>query len=566
MIKKIMKLSKVFIKDYFQNLYIFNKNTKKINKKSIFTWFILIVMGMMTYLSFNLINFLDKSGQAILFLKIYFPILAIIFMFQGILVCCNVFFFSKDLEYILPLPVKPIELLIAKFNNVITITYGMEAMFLLIPLIMYGIILAKSLFYYLIMILVLIIFPVFLIFMVSIIMLIVMQLTKFIKNKDIFQILVVAILTSIMTIIIMLSINAIFSDNIINLKINENSVVEEASFDTNIFNSKLDKINNYFMIINPCIKMLNDINKIEIILELFKVVILNIISFIIFIFFGKILYLKNLLKNVEYINKKKNKRKKIINKYKKNNIKKSYIKNEFKKIIKNPTFFIQCIFQYIFIIIIVLLIINLFFPMILKYFESKDIINQLGINNFTLQSICIILGILQIIYMFGNLSSTAISRDGKNAVVNKYIPISLYKQFLWKNIPQILFNSFAIIGMIIVVAINIPKVNIIYYFVSVLLAILLNIINSFFMMIIDLKKPNLDWITETSVLKDNSKKIYQYVMTIVIILMLSYFTKIFEDINIMISLFSILGIFIIVICLFIFYIKININKLFNKIN
>ena len=33
MIKKIKELSKIFIKDYLQNLYIFNKDTKKINKK-----------------------------------------------------------------------------------------------------------------------------------------------------------------------------------------------------------------------------------------------------------------------------------------------------------------------------------------------------------------------------------------------------------------------------------------------------------------------------------------------------------------------------------------------------
>ena len=29
MIRKIVRLSKIFIKDYFNNLYIFNKETKK---------------------------------------------------------------------------------------------------------------------------------------------------------------------------------------------------------------------------------------------------------------------------------------------------------------------------------------------------------------------------------------------------------------------------------------------------------------------------------------------------------------------------------------------------------
>ena len=140
MIKKIIELSKVFIKDYFQNLYIFNNETKKINKKSAFAWLLIITVFAITFLSYKIINWLDKSGQAILFLKVYFPIIATIFMFQAILICSNVFFFSKDLEYILPLPIKPIELLIAKFNNVISITYCMELIFLAMPLFMYGII------------------------------------------------------------------------------------------------------------------------------------------------------------------------------------------------------------------------------------------------------------------------------------------------------------------------------------------------------------------------------------------------------------------------------------------
>ena len=41
---------------------------------------------------------------------------------------------KKDLEYILPLPIKPIELLISKFINLITIIYFSELLFLAIPL------------------------------------------------------------------------------------------------------------------------------------------------------------------------------------------------------------------------------------------------------------------------------------------------------------------------------------------------------------------------------------------------------------------------------------------------
>lgn len=68
MIKKIIQLSKIFIKDYFQNLYIFNKDTKKINKKSSFVWLLGITAFVIELLSFKIINLLNDNGQAMIFL------------------------------------------------------------------------------------------------------------------------------------------------------------------------------------------------------------------------------------------------------------------------------------------------------------------------------------------------------------------------------------------------------------------------------------------------------------------------------------------------------------------
>ena len=565
MIKKILVLSKIFIKDYFQNLNVFNKNKKKVNKKSVFFWLLIITIFAITFLSFKLINWLDMAGQAILFLKAYLPIMASIFMFQAILICTNVFFFSKDLEYILPFPIKPIELLIAKFNNVISITYGMEAIFLLIPLIIYGIVAGESLLYFPVMSLILIIFPIFFITIISIIMLFVMQLTRFIKNKEIFQIIMVIIVSFVMSSTELYLIATIFSDDVIHVEINENNEVKNAELRLEVLNRKLDNLNNYFVTINPSIKVLTNINAINLIFELAKLILISIGTFLIFLFFGKILYLKNLLKNIAYINKKKNIKKIGKIKYKKNKIRNAYIKNEFKKIIKNPTFFLQGVFQYIFLIIIILSIVNLFFPITIQKIQEEKLLEKMNINDFAIQSICIILGTIQLIYTFSNLSMTSISREGKNAFVLKYIPVSLYKQFLWKSIPQIFFNMIAIIGMTVVVIKNIPPVSIWYYMATIIIAILLNIINSFIMLIIDLKRPNLNWITETSALKDNGNKLYQYVTTIIVILILGYFVKVFGEINIVISLFIIILFCLIILYLINIYVKKNINKLFKNI-
>ena len=565
MIRKIVRLSKIFIKDYFNNLYIFNKETKKIKMNSAFTWLIIIIIVSITLGSAKIIDFLYSVGQEILFFKIYLPFLATIFMLQAVLVCCNVFFFSKDLEYILPLPIKPIELLLSKFNNVISITYCMEAIFLVIPLIVYGIITIKLPIYYLIMILVIIIFPIFFVGIVSIIMLIVMQLTRFIKNKDIFQILLVMVLTMLIISVESYLIKDIFSRNIVDIEIDENSEIQSANISMDILNAKIDKLNNYFVVINPSLNLLTNFKWTNIIIQFAKIILIDLIIFSVFIVCGKVLYLKNILKNIEYINVKKDKNKITNKKYKKYKVKNSYIINEIRKVVKNPTFFLQCIFQYILFVIVLLMLINFIFPMIIDNFRQEDYINKLGYDNFVLQCMCILLGILQIIITFGNLSITAISRDGSSAMVTKYIPVALTKQFVWKNIPQVIINLIPIIGTIIVIFRNIPGISIYYYIVWIILAMLLNIINCLVMSIIDFKRPKLDWLSESALLKDNRNKSYQYVTAIINILILIYFTKIFSDVKITISLFSIMLFFSIILILIIIYIKKNINKIFSKI-
>ena len=216
-------------------------------------------------------------------------------------------------------------------------------------------------------------------------------------------------------------------------------------------------------------------------------------------------------------------------------------------------------------IIIILIIFNMVFPVIIDNLIQEDYLNKLGKNDFSLQCICLLLGVVQIIFTLGNISLTAISREGKDAIFMKYIPVPIFKQFLWKSIPQIFCNLLLIIGITFVVAINMPKISIIYYIVSIALAMILNIINSFLMLIVDLKKPNLDWITETSVLKDNRNKLYQYVLTILIVLTLLYFTKIFNNIDIKLSVSIISIIFIVTLIIILLYIKRNINKLFKNI-
>ena len=197
--KIILKLSDIFLKDSYNNMNIINKKTNRLNKKSIFLWMISILTFAIFYISQEVIKFLIDKGLSEIFLNIYFFILAIFIIFQTSLVVINLFYFSKDLEYILPLPIKPTEILISKFISLMCMVYLFEVIFGIIPVTIYGIYSNSSLFYYFYEIIILIIFPIFLSASVSIIMMFVMKISKFVKNKDTFQIGVTFILVLIMS-------------------------------------------------------------------------------------------------------------------------------------------------------------------------------------------------------------------------------------------------------------------------------------------------------------------------------------------------------------------------------
>lgn len=550
MINRIKKLTKIFLKDYYQNLNIFNKKNNKLNKKSIYFWLIIIIIACISYISLESILYFNRLGEPILFLKIYLPIIATVSIFQLIMLISSVFYYSQDIRNIIYLPIKPTEIVISKFNTVIVIMYFMESLLLLIPLLMYGILIQKTIMYFIGAIISLAIFPILFTLIIGIITIILMQLSKII-NKDLLQLIILFGLIMLLSLFVTKNIGGIINqENIINIK--------EITI-----NDKLNKINNNFIIINPIINLLINNSFKIILINFIKLILLNIFAFIIFIFIGTKLYLKELLiildnkSSIKKINKKY--------KFKKENKIKKYIKKDIKNMIKSPTFFIQNILQYIFIAIFFIIILNIFFPIIVQQIDADNMIEKMGLEEFKLQATLISVAIIQILFVFSNLSITAISREGKNAIFMKYIPISLYKQIKIKALPQIIINTIIILAIIIDVyfqQINIPFIYLLSVFIT---SMLINIINSYLLVLVDLNKPNLNWTNQESITKNSGNKLYQYVMTIFIFLILNYLLKIFKDNNYLFSMIIINLLFLIILILLKIFIKKNQNKIFKNI-
>lgn len=550
MIKNIMLLTKSSTLDYIKNFNLIDKKTKKLNKRSIYVWMIIIVALAMAFLSNYILGILRDYGQTEVFLDNIFAYMTLIMFMQVIILSMNILYFSKDIEYFLPLPIKPQELLLSKTNTILNVLYTTEIIFMLIPLILYGMSTTAGFTYYCTIFLVLLLLPIFPTILVSIIALIIMKFVKRIKNKNRFQ----TMITSFFMIIIMLIetflIKWIMSDN-----------VDYGQIDINL-KTISQNINNTMVIVNPLIDILKQEN---IFGNLLKILALYIVMYGVLIYMGKRIYIKNILKTNTYSKSKSRKKINWESKCRQRSIIKSYMENDLKGLFRSAICFMQTVYPVcLATVMIIILSISFKYSLMQNNKEMFDLLNGL---NLTIEGVAIILGVLQVLFSISNISISAISRQGKNAVFMKYIPISLYKQFILKNLLQVILNTIISIIVIVLSKVLFPNISIVQMLCLFVITTVVSILNSYLMLIVDIKRPILDWDTEIEVLKQNGNKIFQYVWTIIVVILLMYIAKAFKNINLYLAVLITFLIFAILLFIADKYVRVQIkrNKLFKNV-
>ena len=554
MIKNVILLTKVSTKNLLESMNLISKSTGKFNKKSTYFWLLIIVMVAIGILSNYILSFLQQYGQTGIFLDVIFAMLLLIMFMQSIILSINVFYFSKDIEYFLPLPLRPMELMLSKFNTIMLVLYGSEAIFALIPLCLYGTTINLGIIYYPLLLIALLLLPILPTLIVSVLSLFLMQIMKFIKNKNVFQILI-----TLLFIVIIVVAEIFYIKAVIEMP-NDNEMNEEMLVN---MQNVAKKINSSFLVVNPLISVLKDQN---IWLNLIKVIGIYTIGFIILFFIGSKLYIKGVFKATQYSKKKVSKKIDIQSSVKITSPKVAYLKNEFRGLFRSPIFFMQGIFPVCMTMIALVFVIVFFkFNVIDKSQELVQSFSELKLNG---EGASLILIACQIFFSFINISITSISRQGKNAVFMKYIPVNLYTQFLLKNVPQITFSTVFAIIIILMAKLLFPAIQLLDMLILFVISMIIGVLNSFLMMIVDIKRPNLDWNAEIEVIKQNENKLFQYVWSIVTVVILMYTKNLFADnFNIYIAYIVLFAVFAILLILVNVYVKkqIDKNKLFNKI-
>ena len=285
--KKITSLTKVFLKNSFQNTQTAsNKKSSKVGNTILYLFVFIYLGAIIGFFSYNIISGLVQIHQEAVFLGLFFLIIAAFIAFQGIFSCINVFYFSKDIEFVLPLPVSAKEILISKFNAILITEYMMELIIGVVPLIIYGILTSAGILYYITAAIFLLIFPILPLLLVSIIVTIIMSFAKLTKKRDTFQ-----LIATIIVIVIAVAVSTATS--------NTEEVTDEQMIQSIMqANGMVTMVEDYFITLRPAINALTSTSAVTAIIETLKVVAVTALSYIVFILIGQKLYFKGAIGNL----------------------------------------------------------------------------------------------------------------------------------------------------------------------------------------------------------------------------------------------------------------------------
>ena len=493
--KQLISLTKTLLRsnNRFFNLDIEDKNSLYYILAFILTitslaW---VMVGYATYCAYQAFAKVDNQN---LLLSVSLIAISFITLVSSIIYIISVFYFSNDIDLLIPMPIKSYKILTAKFLVVLIYQYIID-FFVLIPVwFIYGFEMKLGIMYYIYGAVIFFLVPIVPIIVASILLIIIMRLFSFGKNKEIMK-----AIGAVLSIILTLSFTylAKYGDSFFDTYIVNN---------TNLFNTNILDSVPYLKLIIAAVENCNNYH------GLFSMLFFSFFNaalFFCFLVLGNKIYLKSIIGSSEISTKESNVKEKDLLKYLKyRNQFLSYVSKEIKVIIRNPIYLINCVITP-FIIPLVIMIAFITQKGIKVVFQMiKDL--QSNINISTVIGFFIVF----IIILVGTnlVALTSISRE-KNAIsIAKYIPMSYKKQVLAKAIVSFIIVSVPCF-LILMCGMIFFRLSIFYCIIILLLAMPISFYSAMNGVLVDLKDPNINWQNETQMIKQNMNVIVANIST-----------------------------------------------------
>lgn len=466
--------TKFFLKNSLEEMFNNKMSGTLMILLMIFLMFVLsIPISMTVTMSYDSFKAINQDGYL---LSLILLLGSLTTLLMGIYTVLNVFFFSEDIEILMPMPFKMSEIMLGKFI-VTLINMYVYTIIIVVPLMAYGVVSKAGFLYYIFAIVVIIANPILPLMLCLLISLIIMRFTNLSKHKDMFR-----------TISGVISIAFIVG---INFFANRGPSHEEMTSLISKNNGLMDGINGIFFTNTLGANALIYSGGLKGILSLIILVVSLAILVYALYYIGDKLYYKSVVGMAESVGKRKN----ILEEDK------DYIKEkspmvtlavkDIKMIFRTPTFFMNCI------------VMLLYFPLIMGVaFIGNDFSEFVGNVNSNM----IISGTMLVIafsIVGGSAATTCLSREGKNLIVSKYIPVSYKTQIKSKILSSSVINCIALLmGVAILIYI---KASAVTFIMSLIIQVLTIIMVSVVGVFLDYSSPSINWEDEKALFNKNFK-------------------------------------------------------------
>ena len=146
-------------------------------------------LAMLHFLTMDAVALLAPYQQSGIIIALLFNALALMIFFFGIFLIPAVFYFSKDIETLLALPLKPVDIILSKFAVTLIYEYLTLAIFFIPVISGYARAVNPDILFYVFVVIVFLILPIVPLILAGLIIMLIMWLIPFAKNRDLFNML-----------------------------------------------------------------------------------------------------------------------------------------------------------------------------------------------------------------------------------------------------------------------------------------------------------------------------------------------------------------------------------------
>lgn len=483
-----LSLAKVFIR----SLSMTKPSTKK---QMIVTKLLLVLVSLLIILPFVVVSGLfiytvtnslveyNYETIGLEFMCILLCVFTFIFSFNVIL---NELYFTGDIENLLPLPLKPREIVGAKIASIFCAESLVQLLVIFFSVIGFFFALGLSFKNFLLGILGMITLPMIPIIYCSIISLLIMSFTRFIKNKEtIRKVGLVFVLAVLMLFVYFLG--------------------ALQNFDLELYIEGFVNGDQTFLHVMrgilPHINLFIDILVTGSIRSLLLYILVNIGFIVVLLVLADVCYFKGVVGLSSKDTESKKSSSNILNNIKVENPTNSYFKKEIFTLFRTSSYFLNCILINFIWPIFVYVICKLKFPD-LTLSKLKNLVTSTD-NNTLIIIFMFVIGVSILLPALNSIASSSFSREGKNFYFMKYIPMDYSSQVYVKLLVSFIIafigvNVFSLIFYLIIgLKVSTAFIFLIISFLAILFICSLGII-------IDSINPKLVWDDELNALRENS--------------------------------------------------------------